>query len=61
MRILWYLVHSSLNDEEIQKNGLVVVGVSQLLFTIQRFDRKLVSVLILRSPLRLISQTKRTV
>ena len=53
MRILWYLVHSSLNDEEIQKNGLVVVGVSQLLFSIQRFDRKLVSVLVIAFPVEI--------
>lgn len=38
------MVHSSLEDVDVQKSGLVLVEVSQKLFTLKHFDRKLVSV-----------------
>lgn len=41
IRILWYVVHSNLYDEEIQKNGLVMVTISHVQFNLQHFDRKL--------------------
>jgi hypothetical protein len=44
LRILWYIVHSSLDDINVQKNGFVMVEVSQKWFTPQHFDRKLVRV-----------------
>jgi len=40
-RLLWYLFHVALEDEDVQKNGVVILGYSEGSIDIRDYDRKL--------------------